>query len=89
MEGYRNANFENLKNLFDITQRLILGHTAEILNVSTIEWAFSPCKRPSLLHDQVIKWTKAKVHVYADSVSCLVKMQDHSGANKKWTDQLR
>ena len=24
-------------------------------------------------HDQVIQWTKAKVHVYSDSVLCLVK----------------
>ena len=40
----------------------------------------------SLLHDQVIKWTKAKVHVYTDSGLCLGKVQDHSGASKKWTD---
>ena len=34
LEVYRNTNFEELKNLFDITQRLILEHEAEILNVS-------------------------------------------------------
>ena len=38
LEVYRNTNFEELQNLFDITQRFILEHGAEILNVSTIEW---------------------------------------------------
>ena len=36
----RNTNVEELKTLFDITQRLILNHGFEILNVSTIEWTF-------------------------------------------------
>ena len=31
LEVYRNTNFEELKNLFDIIQRLILGHQAESL----------------------------------------------------------
>ena len=39
--------------MFGVTRRLILEHTAEILNVSTIEWAFSPWTRSTLLHDQV------------------------------------
>ena len=36
-EVYRNTNFEELKNLFHITQRLILEDEAEILNVSTVD----------------------------------------------------
>ena len=66
----RNTNFEELKTFFDITQRLILEHEFEILNVSTIECTFSPCTRSSLVYDQAIKWAKAKVCVYSDSVSC-------------------
>ena len=89
LEGYRNTNFEDLKNLFDITQRLILEHAAEILNVSPIDWTAPSWTRSSLLHDYVTKWTKAKVQVHTDSILCLGKMQDHSGANKKWTDQFR
>ena len=64
LEVYWNTNFEELKNLIDITQRLILEHEAEILNVSPIGWTASSWTRSTLLHDQVIKWTKAKVHVY-------------------------
>ena len=42
LEVFRNTNFEELKNLFDITKRLILGYEARILNVSTIDWKVSP-----------------------------------------------
>ena len=37
----KNTNFEELKNLFDITQRMILEDDAEILNISTIVWKAS------------------------------------------------
>ena len=36
--------------------------------------------RSTLLHNIVIKWAKAKVHVYSDSVLCLGKMYEHSEA---------
>ena len=35
--AYRNTDFGALKTLFEITQKLILNHNHEILNVSTIE----------------------------------------------------
>ena len=38
LEVYRNTNFEELQNLFDITQKLILNYQTEILNVTTIDW---------------------------------------------------
>ena len=34
LEVYRNTNFEELQNLFYITQKLIVDHQAEILDVS-------------------------------------------------------
>ena len=40
------------------------------------------------MRDQLITWTKAKVHVYSDSVRCLEKMQEHSEANQRWNAQL-
>ena len=86
---YRNTNFKELKTLFDITQRLILEQDLEILNVSTIKWTFTPWMRSTLLHDTVIKWAKAKVHVYSDSVLCLGEIYEHTEANAKWKDQLQ
>ena len=51
----RNTKFEELKTLFDITQRLVLDQDFEILNVSSIEWTFTPWVRSTLLHDKVVK----------------------------------
>ena len=44
--------------------------------------------RPTLTHDHVIKWTTAKEHVSSDSTLCLGMMQEHSGANQRWKNQL-
>ena len=85
----KNTHFEELKTLFDITQKVISDQDFEILNVSTIEWKFTPWMRSTLLHDNVIKWTKAKVHVYSDSVLSLGKMHEHSEVNVKWQDQFQ
>ena len=70
LEVYRNTNYEELQKLFDITERLILDHQAEILSVSQIDWTAPLWTRSTPMHDQVITWSKAKVHVYSDSVSC-------------------
>ena len=35
------------------------------------------------MHDQVIKWTKAKVHVFSDSVLCVEKMQEQFRSEAK------
>ena len=55
-EVYRNTNTEELQNLFDITQKLILDHPAEILNVTTIDRSAPSWERSALSHDQVITW---------------------------------
>ena len=38
------------------------------MNVSPIDWTALSWTRSTLTHDQVITWTKAKVHVYSESV---------------------
>ena len=75
LEAYKNTNFEEFQNLFGITQKLTLDHSEEILNVKPIGCTTPSCTRSTLSLDQVIKWTKAKVSVYSDSVLCLVKMK--------------
>ena len=87
--AYRNTNFDALKTLFDITQKLIVDQKHEILNVSTIEWHCSPWTRFTLLHYKVLKWAKEKVHVNSDSVLCLGKMHGHPEAMVTWKDQLQ
>ena len=88
LEAYKNTNFEEFQKLFGITQKLILDHSEEILYVKPIECTTPSCTRSTLSHDQVIKWTKAKVSVCSDSVLCLGKMSDHSEANQKREGQV-
>ena len=64
----QNTNFEGIKTLFDISLRLIAVNPFDILNLSTMMYDFSPWMRMTLCHDQAIRWAKAKVHVYSDSV---------------------
>ena len=63
LEVYKNTNFEEIPSLFNITQRLILQHSEEILNVNTIDSEFPSWTKSVLSHDQVIQWTKAQVRV--------------------------
>ena len=64
----KNTNFEELKTLFDITQKLILNQKHEINHVSTIEWQCTPLMRLPVLHDKVLNLSQAKVRVYSDRV---------------------
>ena len=41
LAAYKNSTFEELKTLFDITLRLIVEQSFEILNVSTMIYNFS------------------------------------------------
>ena len=84
LEVYKNANFEEIQSLFNVTQKLILEHSEEILNVNTIESASPSRARSVFSHDQVIQWIKAKVRVYPDFVLCLEKMNASIDANFRW-----
>ena len=88
LEVFRNSNFEELQNSFHITQKLMLHHQVEILNVKTIERTFLSWTRSTLSHVQMIKWTKARVRVWSDSALRFGKMSDHSEANRRWEGQI-
>ena len=42
----------------------------------------------TLLSDRTLKWTKAKVYVYSDSVLCLGKIHDPVEAVEHWKGQV-
>ena len=86
LEIFKNSEFENIKGLFSIT-RMIIEENSEIKNVFSADIASSLWEKSGLLHDQAMKWRKARVHVYSDSVLCLgkctvQKMQSKSGMIK-------
>ena len=77
LEVYKNMNFNETQNLFNITQKL------EHSEVMKKTW-----RRSTFSHDQVIKWTKAKVRIYSDSVLCVGEMSFHKEAITRWEGQV-
>ena len=69
----KNTDFEKVKQLFDISQELIVNQKNELCGMSTIEWNTIPWMGTTLPHDRAVKLSKAEVHVYSDSVLCLGK----------------
>ena len=41
-----------------------------------------------MANDQAVKWAKAKVCVYADSVLCVGQVKDIPGATERWKGQV-
>ena len=87
-EFYKNTTFENSWSVFNITRKLIKEHSEEILNVECMESLLPPWTRSMLANDQAVKWAKAKVCVYADSVICVGEVKDLSGATERWKGQV-
>ena len=65
-----------------------MEHSEEILNVKCLEYSSPSWATSVLVNDQAIKWAKAKVCVYADSVLCVGQMKDSPGAIKRWKGQV-
>ena len=65
-----------MKQMFDISEKLISDKSDEIYGVNTINWEDSSWKQLSLVNDEeVISLTHAKVYVFSDSVLCLGKVE--------------
>ena len=58
-----------LKQMFEFSEKLIVGQSDEIFGVFQISWESSPWKQLSLVDDEeVISLSHAKVYVFSDSV---------------------
>ena len=78
-----------MKQMFDISAKLIAGQSDEIHGVNTINWVDSSWKQLSLVNDEkVISLSHAKVYVFSDSVLCLEKMTQNPASNTVWEEQL-
>ena len=72
-----NKTWKNLtlKQMFDISEKLITEQSDEIYGISTINWEHSSWKYLSLVSDEeVIGLSHAKVYVLSDSVLRLGKV---------------
>ena len=78
-----------MKQMFDISERLIAEQSDEIYGVNTINWGDSSWKHLSLIVDEeVVSLSRAKVYVFSDSVLCLGKMSENPLSNIVWEDKL-
>ena len=78
-----------LKQMFEISEKLILEQPDEIFGVSQFSWESSPWKQLSLVNDEeVISLSHAVVYVFSDSVLCLGKVNPKSTSNTAWERQL-
>ena len=79
----------SMKQMFDISEKLIVGQSDEIYEVNTINWVDSSWKYLSLVGDEeVISLSHTKVYVFSDSVLCLGKMNENQQSNYAWEDRL-
>ena len=83
------GNNLTMKQMFDISEKLIVGQSDEIYGVNPINWEDSLWKQLSLVSDEeVISLSHAKVYVFSDSVSRLGKMNQNPESNIAWEDRL-
>ena len=85
----KNTEDLTMKQMFDISEKLISEQSDEIYGVNTINWEDSSWKHLSLVGDeQVINLLHTKVYVFSDSVLCLGKMNENPQSNFAWEDKL-
>ena len=78
-----------MKQMFDISEKMIAEQSDEIYGVNTTSWDDSSWKQLSLIGDeQVISLQHSKVYVFSDSVLCLGKISENPLSNIIWEDKL-
>ena len=85
----KNTEDLTMKQMFDISEKLVSEQSDEIYGVKTFNWEDSSWKYLSLIGDeQVISLQRTKVYVFSDSVLCLGKMNENPQSNMAWEDRL-
>ena len=85
----KNTEDLTMKQMFDISEKLVSEQSDEIYGVKKINWEDSSWKYLSLIGDeQVISLLHAKVYVFSDSVLCLGKVNENPQSNIAREDRL-
>ena len=85
----KNSKDLTMKQMFDISEKLVSEQSDEIYGVKTINWENSSWKYLPLIGDeQVISLQRTKVYVFSDSVLCLGKIHENPRANTAWEERL-
>ena len=79
-----------MKQMFDISEKLITEQSDQIYGMSTINWEHSSWKYLFLVGDeQVISLLHTRLYVFSDSVLCLGKVNESPKSNIAWEDRLK
>ena len=70
LRSSRNQPKKSLRQLFQVTQKLIIDQT-EIIGISTIDWRQLMWRETTLLIDRAVQFAIAKTYVFSDSVLCV------------------
>ena len=77
------GNNLTMKQMFDISEKLVAGRSDEIYGVTSI------FMETMIFDDEdVISLSHAKAYVFSDSVLCLGKMNENPQSNTVWEDRL-
>ena len=83
------GNNLTIKQMFDISEKLIVGQLDEIYGMNTINWVDSSWKHLSSVGDEeVVSLSHAKVYVFSTSVLSFGKMNENPPSNIVWEDKL-
>ena len=90
LHSINNTEDLTMKQMFDISEKLIIEQSDEIYGISTSNWEDSSWKYLSLVGDEeVISLLHTKVfYVFSDSVLCLGKMNENPQSNIAREDRL-
>ena len=78
-----------MKQMFDISEKLVSEQSDEIYGVNTMNWEDSSWKYLSLVDDEeVISLSHTKVDVFSDSVLCFGKVNENPQSNTAWEERL-
>ena len=83
----KNTEDLTMKQMFDISEKLITEQSDEICGISTISWEDSSWKYLSLVGDEE-SLLHTRVYVFSDSVLCFGKMNENPQSNIAWEDRL-
>ena len=83
------GNNLTMKQMFDISEKLIVGQSDDIYGVTPSNWEDSLWKQLFLVSDEeVISLSHAKVYIFSNSVLYLGKMNQNPESNNVWERQL-
>ena len=78
-----------MKQMFDISEKLIGEQSDEFYGVNTISWSDSAWKHVSLIgNEEVVSLSRASVYVFSASVLCFGKMNENPLSNVVCEDKL-